>query len=563
MKALHLSKARHLLLYGTLSVFVSINSFCQESSGFDWTDYRYVIQVPTEYSITDDRGGLDVKIPDLFAVERSLNEAFREPSDEGRACELLTFDDVGTANWGNAKTTSCLFLLVRPDITKSTLFWSFYDSRKGFDSPVVEYSEPFKPCAIPFCYDPIQKANEDLIYQVKREVWYSEYNKSSAREKFGQFTESGFEQMFASAGYQEVRTTSGPYAKFNISDLNETQARELVMTNNDSPLIGIYRSINQVSELSLCPSMRFAILPTDDYRYKACFLKELGSSEDSFFWHPGDVRMVLEPTSNPGIYAGTSLHENDRKKEIYDVYAELNQGSLVVRYDDANFGSNGCSYLKLFPSKEVQVSKPQVTTTDPDIHSSGSCVLVNRSQGIVATNHHVVEDMSRFEVHLGGKTFEATVIIDDAENDLALLRLSDPSSLPEALPLDIAPKLGLEITAAGFPKIFDMGTDIKLTRGIISALTFLGMPGMIQIDCAITNGNSGGAVLDNEGHLIGISTSGWRPDVHTENANGAVKSLILFNLMQTAGINPVLANDSNGAGLDEALKSVGYIYTYQ
>ena len=55
---------------------------------------------------------------------------------------------------------------------------------------------------------------------------------------------------------------------------------------------------------------------------------------------------------------------------------------------------------------------------------------------------------------------------------------------------------------------------------------------MYQISASITNGSSGGALLDESGNLAGITQGGIRPDENTENVNSAVKSLMILTLVQ-------------------------------
>ena len=97
--------------------------------------------------------------------------------------------------------------------------------------------------------------------------------------------------------------------------------------------------------------------------------------------------------------------------------------------------------------------------------------------------------------------------------------------------------------AAGYPLKGVMGSDIKVTEGIISSTSFLGSSNMYQISAPITNGNSGGALLDQSGNLAGITQGGYRPDANTENVNAAVKSLMVLALIQgESDCNPFIGD---------------------
>jgi len=142
-------------------------------------------------------------------------------------------------------------------------------------------------------------------------------------------------------------------------------------------------------------------------------------------------------------------------------------------------------------------------------NSLGSGVIIE-SDGLIVTNHHVIEDADEIMVVLNDRReFRAEVVGADAAADLALLRIDPPSSLP-ALPMGYSDALevGDLVLAIGNP--FGIGQTV--TSGIISALARTG-PGVgsdlsfIQTDAAINPGNSGGALVTADGHLIGVNTA--------------------------------------------------------
>jgi S1-C subfamily serine protease len=147
--------------------------------------------------------------------------------------------------------------------------------------------------------------------------------------------------------------------------------------------------------------------------------------------------------------------------------------------------------------------------------AQGSGVLVS-TDGTILTNHHVVAGASDIQIVLwDGRVTAATVVGSDRETDLAVLRI-DGSNLP-ALSLEHETPLhvGDVVLAIGNP----FGLSQTVTQGIVSGLArsqaLLGGPGnaqgfpavdFIQTDAAINAGNSGGALVDARGSLIGINT---------------------------------------------------------
>jgi len=143
------------------------------------------------------------------------------------------------------------------------------------------------------------------------------------------------------------------------------------------------------------------------------------------------------------------------------------------------------------------------------ISSLGSGVLVS-SEGIIITNHHVINDADQIEVALSdGRKLKAKMIGSDPETDIAVLKI-DASNLPTPITLGKMDSvhIGDVVLAIGNP----FGVGETVTSGIVSAMgrdhvginTF---ENFIQTDAAINPGNSGGALIDTRGNLIGINTA--------------------------------------------------------
>ena len=149
----------------------------------------------------------------------------------------------------------------------------------------------------------------------------------------------------------------------------------------------------------------------------------------------------------------------------------------------------------------------------PQGMASGSGVLIS-ADGYVATNNHVIEDADKVEVTLfDNRTFSARVIGTDIATDLALLKL-DAKDLPHLTfgnSDDV--KVGQWVLAVGNP----MDLTSTVTAGIVSAKgrninllradSEFAIESFIQTDAAVNKGNSGGALVDMDGDLIGINTA--------------------------------------------------------
>ena len=138
----------------------------------------------------------------------------------------------------------------------------------------------------------------------------------------------------------------------------------------------------------------------------------------------------------------------------------------------------------------------------------GSGVIVS-PEGHILTNNHVIEDADDIEVVLAdGRRAAATVMGTDPETDLALLKISLDKLPAIVLGQSETLQVGDVVLAIGNP----FGVGQTVTSGIVSALgrSQLGIntfENFIQTDAAINPGNSGGALVDVNGHLMGINTA--------------------------------------------------------
>ena len=147
----------------------------------------------------------------------------------------------------------------------------------------------------------------------------------------------------------------------------------------------------------------------------------------------------------------------------------------------------------------------------PRVQSSlGSGVMVD-SDGLIVTNNHVIAGADEIRIALSdGREFESEIVLRDERSDLAVLRIRDRRERFASLPFGDSDTLmtGDLVLAIGNP----FGVGQTVTSGIISATarTRAGISDFgffIQTDAAVNPGNSGGALLDMQGRLIGINTA--------------------------------------------------------
>lgn len=138
---------------------------------------------------------------------------------------------------------------------------------------------------------------------------------------------------------------------------------------------------------------------------------------------------------------------------------------------------------------------------------TGSGVIISKD-GYIVTNNHVIQGASEIEITLNNdKVFPAKLIGTDERRDIALLKIETNDDLPYATFADSDNvKVGEWVLAVGNP--YNLNSTV--TAGIISAkarnLDSTGIQSFLQTDAAVNPGNSGGALVNTNGELIGINT---------------------------------------------------------
>ncbi len=201
----------------------------------------------------------------------------------------------------------------------------------------------------------------------------------------------------------------------------------------------------------------------------------------------------------------------------------------------------------------------------------GSGVVVS-PEGYVLTNFHVIDGADEIEVaHNDGRKYKARVVGSDPESDLAVLRIPADHKLPViAFGSSDTLRVGDVVLAIGNP----FGVGQTVTSGIVSALgrSHLGIntfENFIQTDAAINPGNSGGALVDANGHLVGINTAIYSQSGGSMGIGFAIPVSLAKNVMEqiirnggvTRGwigievqeITPELAESFNLRGIQGAL----------
>jgi len=202
----------------------------------------------------------------------------------------------------------------------------------------------------------------------------------------------------------------------------------------------------------------------------------------------------------PTTYA---LSHSSRAAELTDftLAAEKTLNTVVHIKNTSTYKSSSSLWSRLYHDKIYD---------DPKKIGSGSGVIVS-PDGYIITNNHVIEDHTNIEVTLNNnKSYPATLVGTDPATDIAVVKIEAPQSLPFiAFGDSDAARVGEWVLAVGNP--FNLNSTV--TAGIISAKSRdlnsndNKNESFIQTDAAVNMGNSGGALVNTNGELIGINTA--------------------------------------------------------
>ncbi|MCS7018021.1 MAG: trypsin-like peptidase domain-containing protein [Cytophagales bacterium] len=230
----------------------------------------------------------------------------------------------------------------------------------------------------------------------------------------------------------------------------------------------------------------------------------------------GSYLLFFQPTPMPQPVLGTvgsvakftsafeRLTQNFTVPEGLNFLLAAERSTPSVVHIRTQYRGDGIAIINFFDDNDENMRRGM---------STGSGVIISED-GLILTNHHVIDEADQITVTLDDKRqFTATVIGQDPTTDLALIKIQADNLIPITYGNSDEVKIGEWVLAVGNP--FDLTSTV--TAGIISGkarninLLFskdgLAIESFLQTDAAVNPGNSGGALVNLKGELIGINTA--------------------------------------------------------
>jgi hypothetical protein len=215
---------------------------------------------------------------------------------------------------------------------------------------------------------------------------------------------------------------------------------------------------------------------------------------------------------------------------------------------------------------EVVELKPD----SPPVESQGSGFVLTPA-GHVLTALHVLANKTNATVWIQGKRHVGHVTATDTNLDAAIIVLEDQPAPFRPLPFapDAPCRMGQDVYSMGFPLADTLGTEPRLSKGLVSATVGLeDDPRQVQISVEVQPGSSGGPLLNERGEAVGMVVSTLNParvfaqtgGKLPQNVNFASKAASLNAFLRASGVLlPVLTNQTSGPGIVAAEQSIALV----
>lgn len=322
---------------------------------------------------------------------------------------------------------------------------------------------------------------------------------------------------------------------YHLTEWSEEKLKGNFKGNGANSIEGIYESAFDIPSM---PKYKLGLIKSDE-GYNLIYL---GGGKNYLDWLVGEIKAKLIPTATATLFKADWKMGNKQINENTYISFETGLMNLFTENKEKSV------YIKLFPTvnDNINANINDNINANSTEHSSGTGFGIT-SDGLIVTNAHVISGSTKITVRGINNDFStslaAQIVIEDKNNDLAIIKIVDPKfnslgTMPYTIPTKSS-DVGSQVFALGYPLKGLMGEEIKLTNGIISSKSgYEGDVTSYQISVPLQPGNSGGPLFDENANLIGIVNGKLTVG---ENVSYAIKSAYLTNLFDLLPSAPKFA----------------------